>query len=38
MRDHRLWLSRLRCVPISFSLIQLGRQRQLKPPLPDGLL
>jgi len=28
----------LRCVPVGFSLIKLGRQRQLKPPLPDGLL
>jgi len=38
MRDHRLWLSRLRCVPIRFGFIQLAWQRQLKPPLPDGLL
>jgi hypothetical protein len=38
MHDDRLWLSGLCCMPFRFSLIQLGRQRQLKPPLPDGLL
>jgi hypothetical protein len=38
MRDHRLWRRRLRRVPIGFSLIKLGGQRQLKPPLLDGLL
>jgi len=38
MRDHRLWLRRLRGVPIRFGLIKLGGQRQLKPPLLDGLL
>jgi hypothetical protein len=32
----RVW--RLRCVPVSFSLIKLGWQRQFKPPLTDGLL
>jgi hypothetical protein len=32
----RVW--RLRCVPVSFSLIQLGWQRQFKPPLTDGKL
>jgi hypothetical protein len=37
MRDHRLWFRRLRRVPLRFSLIKLGGQRQLKPPLPDGL-
>jgi hypothetical protein len=38
--DDDRWFDRrwLRCVPLSFSLIKLGRQRQLKPPLPDGPL
>jgi len=36
--DYRLWLFWLCCVPVSFGLIQLGRQGLLKPPLPDGLL
>ncbi len=34
--DDRIGSFRLRCVPVSFSFIQLGGQRQLKPPLPDG--
>jgi hypothetical protein len=38
MHDDRLRISGLRCMPLCFSLIQLGGQRQLKPPLPDGLL
>jgi hypothetical protein len=38
MHNHRFWISRLCCMPFRFSLIKLGRQRQLKPPLPDGLL
>jgi hypothetical protein len=37
--DHRRLDCRwLRCVPICFGFIQLAWQRQLKPPLPDGLL
>jgi len=38
MHDGRLRFSGLRCVPLCFSLVKLGRQRQLKPPLTDGLL
>ena len=38
MHNDWLWLSGLCCMPLRFSLIQLGGQRQLKPPLPDGLL
>jgi len=38
MHNDRLRLGRLRCMPIRFSLIKLGRQRQLKPPLTNGLL
>jgi len=37
MHDHRLRISGLCCVPLRFGLVKLGRQRQLKPPLPDGL-
>jgi hypothetical protein len=36
--DRQLDRRRLRCVPLCFSLVKLGRQRQLKPPLPDGML
>jgi hypothetical protein len=32
-RRHIRWL---RCVPISFSAIQLGRQRLMEPPIIDG--
>jgi hypothetical protein len=37
--DDDRWLDRrwLRSVPLFFGLVKLGRQRQLKPPLPDGL-
>jgi hypothetical protein len=35
--DGRLDCRRLRCVPLRFSLIKFGRQRQFKPPLSDGL-
>jgi len=35
--DRRLDRRWLRCVPLCFSLIKFGRQRQFKPPLPDGL-
>jgi hypothetical protein len=35
--DRQLDCRWLRCVPLRFSLIKLRRQRQLKPPLFDGL-
>jgi hypothetical protein len=35
--DRRLNRRWLRCVPLRFSLIKLRRQRQLEPPLFDGL-
>jgi hypothetical protein len=38
LEDHRRLDRRwLRCVPLLFCLIKLGRQRQLEPPLLDGL-
>jgi hypothetical protein len=36
--DRRLDSRWLCSVPFRFSLVKLGRQCQLKPPLPDGLL
>jgi len=36
--DRRLDRRWLRSVPIRLSFIQLARQRQFKPPLPNGLL
>jgi hypothetical protein len=36
MRNHRLWLRWLCCVPVSFGFVQLGRQRPVKQPIVDG--
>jgi hypothetical protein len=39
VEHHRQWLIIwLRCVPVGFSLIKLGRQRLMEPPIIDGTL